>query len=308
MILAVTGGSGFIGSRLVERLARQGHEIRTLSRTGGASDHGTTYIGCLGRDHSDHFIPFVDGADAVVHCAGEIADPGRMEATHVTGTRDLLAAATGRVRHWVQLSSVGVYGPADKGVLTEGSPCRPQGPYEETKAVSDSLVLKACRAGTMTTSILRPSIVFGEDMPGQSLRQMARMVEKGHFFFVGKHGASANYIHVDHVVEALDFCIRAAEARNGVFNLSDWLPLEEFIAALSSGLGCKAPRLHVAEPLVRLAASIGGIFPHFPLTRSRIDALVSRARYPADRLRQAGFELSRSLAEDVATVGAAWRT
>ena len=307
MIVAITGGNGFVGRHLARRLAGQGHEIRLLSRTQGTAPFGTVHVCRLGVDPPERLIPFVDGADALIHCAGEVADPARMEATHVTGTRDLLDAARGRLAHWVQLSSVGVYGPVRDGVVTEDSALRPVGPYEVTKAASDALVLDAAQAGGMAFSILRPSIVFGADMTNASLRQMAKAICKGWFFFVGRPGASANYVHVDRVVDALEFCLTSPAARNQVFNLSDWATMERFAGALAAGLGCRPPARRLPGPLVRLAAGAGALLPGFPLTPSRVAALSSRARYPIDRLQGAGFRLSRSLEEDAAAVGAAWR-
>lgn len=308
MIIALTGANGFIGRHLANRLTGQGYDVRLLSRTGRGQPACTTYTARLGVDPAERLIPFVDGADALVHCAGEIADPASMEATHVGGTRDLLAAARGRVGHWVQLSSVGVYGPVRDGVVTEQTPLRPAGPYEVTKAASDALVLEAAGSGGMTASILRPSIVFGADMPNASLRQMARAIRKGHFFFIGKPGASANYVHVDRVAEALDFCMTAPSARGRIFNLSDWTSMERFAGALAQGLGCRAPRRRLPEPLARLAARVGTMLPRFPLTPARVDALTGRARYPAVRLNEAGFPSSGMIEEDARALGAAWRT
>ena len=98
-----------------------------------------------------------------------------MNAVHVDGTRDLLAASVGRVGRWVQLSSVGVYGPVRAGVVTEESLPVPVGCYETAKLMSDELVLAAVRRTGLKAVILRLSIILATDMPNNSLRQMVRL-------------------------------------------------------------------------------------------------------------------------------------
>lgn len=61
-------------------------------------------------EKSSELINFVDGVDILYHCAGEIRDQGKMHAVHVTGTKNLCEAASGKIGHWAQLSSVGTYG------------------------------------------------------------------------------------------------------------------------------------------------------------------------------------------------------
>jgi nucleoside-diphosphate-sugar epimerase len=263
--------------------------------------------GTLGVDTADHFIPFLDGADAVIHCAAELADAARMEAANVQGTQALLATAAGRVGHWVQLSSVGVYGPVRAGCVTEDFPLHPVGPYEVTKAAADELVLAAAARGDITATVLRPSVVFADDMPNDSLRQMARAIENGLFFFVGEPGASANYVQVDDVAAALLFCAADPRARGQIFNLSGWETMETFVAALARGLRCGVPRRRVPEGPVRFAARAMSILPRFPLTPARVDALTSRARYSSARIEAAGFSMRCALGDSAAHVAAKWR-
>ena len=71
--IAVTGGSGFIGQRLIERCTRDGMAVRALMRRRPVevdSDHLTIINGTLGED--DAIGSLIEGADAVVHLAGVI--------------------------------------------------------------------------------------------------------------------------------------------------------------------------------------------------------------------------------------------
>jgi nucleoside-diphosphate-sugar epimerase len=291
MDVAITGGTGFIGRALVLRHLAAGDTVRALTRRPnnqtGFPDAVTVYSGDLASGGDSALLShFVEGADVVYHCAGEIARESRMRSLHVDGTKKLIQAASNEIGHWVQLSSVGVYGSHRRGVVTEETPLRPVGVYETTKAESDQVVQQAAEHGAFSFTVLRPSIVFGPGMRSRSLRQMTDMIDRGLFFFIGPKGASANYIFLDNVIEALVRCGRLAAAKGRVYNLSDHRVIEEFVALIADALGKARPSLRVAEGLARFAARTLGKLPGFPLTETRVDALTTRVVYPATRMEQ----------------------
>ena len=301
MIAAVTGGTGFLGKALVRQLRRTGEfsEVRVLTRKESPIEGVRLFRGDLRRDPLE---PFVEGADVLFHCAAELTREDLMHATHVEGTRRLVAAAAGRISRWVQLSSVGVYGRGlAEGVIEEGSRLAPEGPYETTKAEVDSMLaaLPAC-------VIVRPSIVFGPGMPNRSLYQLIAAIERGMFFFVGR-GAIANYVFVDDVADALVACARSPAAR-GAYIVSDDRPLEDFVGAIARELGRKTPRLRLPERAARLAASAARYIPGFPLTPSRVAALARKVSYPSSRIRtELGYSFRVSIEEGLRRLVADWR-
>ncbi len=306
MIVAVTGGTGFIGKKLVERLLERGDTVRLLTRDSScfsiSRDNPVNDIEIhqcdLVKIDSEHLSEMLQDVEVLYHCAGQLSDLNSMRALHVEGTRKLLKAAKGKVKHWVQLSSVGVYGPVHEDAVDEHSPLNPVGEYEITKAESDQLVIEAAGQGGLSYSILRPSNVFGADMNNQSLFSMISMIDKGLFFFIGKPGASANYIHVDNVVEGLIKCGTMAEARGKVFNLSDHRTLEKFVSVIAELLGKPATRLTIPQPIVRFLAAILGKLPGFPLTTSRVEALTNRSHYPITHIQQKlGYQHVKSVEE-----------
>jgi nucleoside-diphosphate-sugar epimerase len=231
-----------------------------------------------------------------------------MAALHVGGTRRLVDAAAGKIGRWVQLSSVGAYGPQRTGVVTEQTVPRPQGVYESTKAAADALVEAAALQGAFSHVILRPSIVYGGDMSNASLFGLISMVERGMFFFVGPEGASANYIHVDNVIDALMRCGAAPEAAGRVYNLSDHRSMERFVGAIAAALGRNPPRLRLPSAVVRVLAATLGRLPGVPLTAARVDALTNRAVYPSARIeRELGYRHILSMEEGLQELVAAWR-
>jgi nucleoside-diphosphate-sugar epimerase len=288
MVVGITGASGFIGSALVRRHLQAGHVVRALTRQPGRGlpPGVQPFEGDLERS-DERLVRFADGLDILYHCAGELVDERRMEAVNVGGVRTLLRAADGRIGRWVQLSSAGVYGRHRSGVISEETAPDPRGIYERTKADADALVMDAARRGAVAScTILRPSIVFGPAMPNESVRQMIRVIRRGLFFFIGARGASANYVHIDNVVDALVACGVSAQAAGRVYILSDWCTVEDFVAAIADALGRPRPRLRLPEPPVRCAARLAGRIAPIPLTESRVDALVTRSRYSVARLQQ----------------------
>jgi nucleoside-diphosphate-sugar epimerase len=188
MVVGITGASGFVGSVLVRRHVEAGDVVRCLSRRPSAiSQSGVQVIeGDLERP-DNALARFADGLDVLYHCAGEVRDVRRMQAVNVEGVRALLRAAARRIGRWVQLSSVGVYGSSQSGLISEDSPVAPRGIYEQTKADADALVMEAGRLRDIASyAVLRPSIVFGPGMPNQSIAQMMRMVQHRLFFYIGR--------------------------------------------------------------------------------------------------------------------------
>lgn len=119
-----------------------------------------------------------------------------MHALHVEATERLIIAAKRSARqsgmpvHWVQLSSVGAYGPVlekanSERIVTEETASAPVGVYECTKTLADELVMSSVENGVFSYSILRPSNVYGSGMPNGSLRQWARLIKAHCFFYVG---------------------------------------------------------------------------------------------------------------------------
>lgn len=311
MIVAVTGGTGFIGNRLVERLLARGDAVRLVTRRAVSfkdsplldvreCDLLTAEVGDLAA--------ILQGVDVLYHCAGQLTEMRSMKALHVETTRKLIEAASGRVGRWVQLSSVGVYGPLRNGVVTEATELSPRGEYETTKCEADLLLIGAANTGRISYSILRPSNVYGAGMSNRSLYGLIGMVRRGWFFFIGAPGASANYIHVDNVVDALLMCGTLPQAAGQTYNLSDHRTIEQFVAVIAHSLGKEAPCLRVPEQVIRLMAGLLGNLPGAPLTVARVDALTGRAIYSIDKIKhELGYTHRLSMEDGLANLVRYWQ-
>jgi nucleoside-diphosphate-sugar epimerase len=292
----VTGASGFVGKRLVEKLISEDFMVRVLTHNRKRSfPDGVEIFYADLESTSCNLKKFFSGCDVFFHCAGDIQNPERMYGLHVDGVERLLKAfcdemdLTGHTMHWVQLSSVGVYGksinhPAKVRKISELSKIHPYGEYEITKAMADSLILEAVKSSKFTFSILRPSNIVGLNMPNQSFRGLVESIIKRRFFYIGSIHSVSNYIHVDDVVSALLFCSCSPKATNQIFNLSNDCKLSDIVLTLSLDKKMKLKNIIVSEWLVRFMVSITPNFFNSPLTQNRIDALVSKTYYSNSKI------------------------
>lgn len=292
MKICITGGTGFIGKNLVRQLTSEGHFVTLLTRKPGLEFQKNVL--CMLGDltfHDSQLDDFVANCDVLFHCAGETKDVKKMHALHVGGTRCLLKAVqrTGRKIHWVQLSSVGAYGPPQDGayqerIVTEATVLNPQGEYETTKAESDNLVGGAAQNGILTHSILRPSNVYGPGMSNHSLISLILLIKRRSFFYIGNSNAIATYVHVSDVVSALMKCAFDLRAKGQIYNLSYDCFFEDLIKRVAHILDVKPPWIRVPEKVLRLFVKLTEGWINTPLTSSRIDSLVSRTSYPTNKI------------------------
>lgn len=299
MNVAITGGTGFIGRHLIARHCLRGDQVRYLTRQRDAQPIGgaTALVGSL-DSKIDVLGPLVRGADVLYHCAAELRNEFAMHNTNVCGTENLIAAANGEIGRWVQLSSTGVYGRHHngdgnlRGDIDEDAIARPKNTYESSKLASDILVRDAAVQHGFSAVVVRPSNVYGVDMPNQSLFQLIRMIDRGWFFFIGPEGAAANYVPVENVIDAMLLCATAKLSENGrTYIVSDHRPLEALVQIIASALRRKPPQRRFPEPLIRTACAIIGKLPGVPLSSSRIDALTDRSIYRTDRIQsELGYE------------------
>jgi nucleoside-diphosphate-sugar epimerase len=288
MLVAITGGTGFVGSRLAALHLERGDRVRILRRPGSPS-------GCLPGAQvnegdvtidDDRLSRFVEGAEILYHCAAEVRDRNRLEATNIHGTRILVRRAAGRIGRCVFASSVAVYGHPGSDTITEDHPLRPATLYGRTKAEAESLMRAAAAEGGFKLSIVRPSSIIGAGMPSTALFRLLEALQRGWFFFIGRPGAVMNYVPVANVAAGLLLCGTDPAAAGKAFNLSDSLPIERFVAILADELRIPAPALRLPEPPLRAVATVAGWLPGMPLNLDRLNALTARATYSSDRLRR----------------------
>jgi len=209
----VTGGSGFIGSNLVEHLIRQGWRVRCLVRKASSVDvlkraGADLVIGAV--DQPESLRAAMEGVDVVYHVAGLTCALSYEELLHVNrdGVEHVVAAAAARPNPptVVVVSSIAAGGPATRGqVRLESDPPKPISQYGETKLAGERVASQL--AGHVPLTVVRPGVVFGPRDYGQL--SLFNMLRRFRFHPVpGSKDPPLSYIYVDDLSEVL---MRAAE-------------------------------------------------------------------------------------------------
>lgn len=225
MNVLITGGAGFIGSALANRLAAAGHHVRVVDDLSAGDrqrlDERVVFSGGDIRD-VPKLWSLLRGVDCVYHLAARVSVPESVlypveyNDTNVGGTVSLLTAARdAQVKRLVFTSSGAVYGEQHQQPIREDAPLDPQTPYAVSKAASEQYVLAIGRLWGLETVILR---IFNAYGPGQPMppshapvipRFLKQVVSGGSTVVYGLGQQTRDFVYIDDVVEAL---IRAGQA------------------------------------------------------------------------------------------------
>lgn len=229
--VAVTGGTGFIGGRLIERLVlEEGAQVRALVRNfSTASRLGRLPVEIVSVNMTDKKAVqrAVEGCDVVMHCAHETkVDQSTKKLTISAGTRNLCDAvlATG-VARFVHLSSVAVYGSTMDGDLRETTPWgRSTHPYTQAKRDTEKLVLEMHKKAGLPAVILQPAVVYGPYCKPWTLGPV-RDLNSGLVPLVDRGFGLCNAVYVDDVVDAMYLAATQANVYGEVFLISGAEPV-----------------------------------------------------------------------------------
>jgi nucleoside-diphosphate-sugar epimerase len=257
----VTGGSGFVGRRLCERLSRAG-DVRVLCR----GDSPGPWSGLDSIDLACDDLPagLLDGFDTVVHLAARthaVDEHGDTELLYrelnVEGTRKLLAAAASSgVRRFVLMSSVKAMGESTADAADESSPAEPTTWYGRTKLAAEQLVLHG--GYVPEPVVLRSTLVYGPGVHG-NLERMIRAIRTRRFPPVPETGNKRSLVHVDDLVSAALLAAESPAAAGRVFIVTDGRPVStrQMYQWISDGLGVPAAGRTIPVFLFR-ALALGG--------------------------------------------------
>lgn len=241
MKILATGGSGFVGSRLIRRLTGDGHQVFAMARSDTSADAvqalGATPVAVDLDAPADIALPSVD---AVVHAAAYFRFAGRRDryfGTNVDGTRALLAAAQNAGATTFVYLSAGAVVMDDRGSalrdVDESAPTYPSSfsAYIASKATAEADVLAADRPGFRALAIRPPAIwgagdMFSREIPGR--------VASGQFAFINRGEYPFSTVHVDNVIEAVECALDRGKGGRPYFVADrDTMTFRDFIAGIA---------------------------------------------------------------------------
>ena len=317
MKVLITGGTGFIGSRLALHSLQKGHSVTIIGQENNAVESqnrclieaqgGQTAI-CSVTDREKIFDVIKD-ADVVYHLAAAQHEANVPDKTfwdvNVNGTRNVIEASLdARVKRFVHGSTIGVYGTSLEGRLDELSPVKPDNIYGITKLEAENLV-RSFRE-KLPVVVIRISETYG---PGDHrLLKLFKAIKKNAFCLIGNGQNVHQLIYIGDLIDGLNRAASIEEAVGKVFVFSgkDALTTSRIVEIIAAELGRKVPRLGLPlPPFVALAAVMEaicrplGIQP--PLHRRRMDFFKKSFQFSQQQSREImGFMPRVSFAEGVA--------
>lgn len=325
MEVLVVGGNGFVGRHLVQALRERGDRVRVLALAGEDASwmrdrRVTVHRGDV-RDPGSLAAAF-RGAQGVFNLAAmmDVWRPiGDYRAVNVDGAANVgKAALAANVRRLVHMSSSSVYGMGLGRPANERFPLRPfDDPYPVTKAEGDRTIQRMIAEQGLPAVIIRPDQIFG---PGDRLHfgQMADRLRAGRSILVGPGDNAMPFVYVSDVIDALLLALDHPRATGEAFNITNDRPLTqlEFLSAIASEIGARAPRFRVpyralyaagfaAERLATAARSTR----RPPITRLGVAFFGTDNRYDIRKARfQLGFVPRVSIREGVRLTAAWYRS
>jgi UDP-glucuronate 4-epimerase len=263
----VTGGAGFIGSHVCERLLQQGHSVWTLDDLNPFYEPLLKKENLIRVQESPGRFTFIQGDlldqgclkslfdaikfDQIIHLAARagvrpsLDQPALYQRVNVEGTVHLLEAARkAGVRKAIMASSSSVYGINSKVPFSESDPIFAAiSPYAASKLACEALGHVYHHVYGMDVAVLRFFTVYGaRQRPDLAIHKFARLITKGKPIPVFGDGSSArDYTYVSDTVDGIIACTKR-EFGYEIFNLGDSQPikLNYLIELLENALGKKA--------------------------------------------------------------------
>lgn len=308
MKILVTGGSGFIGSRLVDCLQSQGHDVVILDLVVNPRFQQITVQG----DVADPKVVerCMQGVEVVFNLAAQHRDDvfpiERYYDTNVQGMRVLCSAmAAHGIKRFVFTSSVAVYGfKTDDG--DEETPREPENHYGQSKLDAEGVMNEWLAADSSRIGLtIRPCAVFGPSNRGNIYNLLAQIMSR-RFLMVGSGENRKSIAYVENVVQAILFLSQLPQTT--VVNYADKpdLTMNEFVRLTCEAGGVSVSRLRLPKALAMIAGRLLDLVARatgrtFPLSAVRVTKFCSNSVVNADRIRRLGFMPSHRLDDGLRT-------
>jgi len=273
----VTGATGMVGSHLVRRLLDEGWCVRALVRTTSDTalleSWGVDLVEGDVSDPAGSFTPVLEDADYIFHCAAAVSDwapLAEMVRVNVEGTGHLAEAAIacGRLKRFVYLSSMVVFGMHPQRNLDETAPLIHAGDnYNLTKIRSEELIHR----------FIRPPYVYGP-RDRQVLPRLLENLKTGRFKFIGSGRHPLTLVYVGNLVDGLFRAATRPDVVGEAFLVTNGEAITRvrLLEIICEETGYPMPTAHAPTWLVRMVCPLfEGIYS---LRRGREPPLVNKMR------------------------------
>jgi len=286
MNVLITGGTGFIGSRLALKCLERGDHVKAVGQVNNPAEaENKGFVEAKGGQvilasvtDQERLFAELEGIDVIYHLAAAQHEANvpdqRFWEVNVTGTRNMLEASIrAGVKRFVHGSTIGVYGSSLQGEIDEQSPLRPDNIYGTTKAEAEKLVLSYPQ---LPAVIIRISETFG---PGdRRLLKLFKGIKKRLFFVIGSGRNLHHLIYIDDLIAGLLLAASVETAVGNTMVLAGKEPLStrQMVETLAKILGVEMRRWRVPLwPFLILATVMEGVLKPLgiqpPLHRRRMD-------------------------------------
>jgi 2-alkyl-3-oxoalkanoate reductase len=282
----VTGGTGFIGSHLVDTLLTEGYTVRVLTRPTSTHDYLTgKHLETTTGDLTDRtsLRHACDNIDIIFHIAANPRDWGPKHIftqTNLEGTRNLLdAAILKKTPRFIYMSSAAVYGfPHTNQPITETSPIHPTPNYGETKYQAEQLLWTYAKNHDLQTSAIRSPLVTG---PRDRLTApyLLPAIKNHRIFTIGTGQQTLSLSDGRDVATCLFQAGETHKSNGHAYNVKSFdATITQLLTTAADALHVPTPTKHHSYPAAYLLASLAELLflPQHkepPLTRHKVKVL-----------------------------------
>jgi len=321
-MVLVTGGTGFIGSHLVEKLLSEGRPVRVLvppkffepievENLKIIEERGAEIVRGDLRDKNS-LLPAVENVNAIFHL-GAISRPMAISPQvywdiNSTGTKNLLEASRGAdIKKFVHISTVSVLGDSHGGrALKEDDYQSGLGSYGISKLAAEHLALEFRQKYHLPVVIVRPCLIYGPRCLPRLI--MFKYVKKGLFPIFNGGKARMEFCYVKNLIQGILLAEKNEDVLGEVFNLTDGQSyrIGEILTTMAEELNAHPPFLRppvwagkLAGLGMEVASKVLGVYP--PFSRTAADWMSrTESVYDCTKAKEIlGYEPSYSLREGV---------
>lgn len=222
----ITGGTGFIGSRLAERLSwEEKADVKVLVHNWPkATWVSRSNVDLIKGDVTkpEDVDDAVKGVEVVFHCVGVGGNLEHCMKINLDGTKNVLTACKKyNVKRIIYFSSSAVYGPYVYEEMNEEAPYKNVGnPYADSKIEAEKYFLTFIKSNDIEGTIIRPTYVWGPRSPYYTV-DVIKQIQNGSFKLVDDGTGACNAVHVDNVVDISLICGYHPKAIGEIFLITD---------------------------------------------------------------------------------------